>query len=285
MPAIDGMVMHGQTAGYCNFPGLEGFKRLHGYRFTCEAISMRRIHRYLTGHCDRLLPVADTRHIDAIPVEWPDFTRQAVESETKPEAVGAGMRGWCGWGHETREPYAKSAKDPYGAGGVAAAHVACGPVRDADDECGYADRSAPSSSAVDYGMQAIVPMRHGPHGKYRKKPHGVGEKPSQGWMETVSIEAVEGETPDLGKRDTPHAVCERPAWPYTARDHPKKPTADATVMERRITDGPTGPEFSKAASNVGYAAPMGVPDDHMPCIEAVCPKQYDAVMSQIHALR
>lgn len=66
---------------------------------------------------------------------------------------------------------------------------------------------------------------------------------------------------------------------------PKKPTADATVMGQRITGELTGPEFSKAASDVGYAAPMGVPDNHMPCIEAVCPKGYDAVMSQTHALR
>lgn len=33
------------------------------------------------------------------------------------------------------------------------------------------------------------------------------------------------------------------------------------------------------------AALMGVLDDHMSCIKAVCPKEYDAVMSQIHALR
>lgn len=34
-----------------------------------------------------------------------------------------------------------------------------------------------------------------------------------------------------------------------------------------------------------YAALMGVLDNHMSCIKAVCPKEYDAVMSQIHALR
>lgn len=39
------------------------------------------------------------------------------------------------------------------------------------------------------------------------------------------------------------------------------------------------------ASSVDYAALMGVLDNHMSCIKAVCPKEYDAVMSQIHALR
>lgn len=103
-----------------------------------------------------------------------------------------------------------TAKDPYDAGEVAAAHMICELVRDVDDECEYAD-----------GTRHSAP----------------------------------------------------------------KPAADATVTGRRIGDGPTGSEFSRAASNVDYAALMGALDDRMPCIEAVCPKGYDAAMSQIHALR
>lgn len=99
-------------------------------------------------------------------------------------------------------------------------------------------------------------------------------------MEMVSIEIL-----DLEKRDTSYAVCERLAWLYTVRDHLKKPTVDDAVMEQRITDELTGSEFLKAASNVDYAALMGVLDNHMSRIKAVCPKEYDAVMSQIHALR
>lgn len=41
-------------------------------------------------------------------------------------------------------------------------------------------------------------------------------------METVSIETIEEEIPDLEKRGTSHAVCERPAWLYIVRDHLKK---------------------------------------------------------------
>lgn len=66
---IDGMMMHEQMADYYNFLGLDGFKRLHEYHFICETISMRRIHRYFIDHCNQLLPVANTKHIDVIPVE------------------------------------------------------------------------------------------------------------------------------------------------------------------------------------------------------------------------
>lgn len=57
------------------------------------------------------------------------------------------------------------------------------------------------------------------------------------------------------------------------------------MAERHTTDELTGSEFPKAAPGVGYAAPMGIPDNHMPCIEAVCPKEYDAAMLQVHAPR
>lgn len=50
-------------------------------------------------------------------------------------------------------------------------------------------------------------------------------------MEMVSIETIEEEILNLEKRDTSYAVCERLAWLYTVRDHLKKPTVDATVME------------------------------------------------------
>lgn len=144
---IDGMMMHGQMADYYNFLGLDGFKRLHEYHFSCETISMRRIHRYFIDHCNQLLPAANTERHDVIPVAWSNFTRQAVKSETKSKAVETGMREWCEWEHETKELYAKSAKDLYDAGEVAAADAICELVRDVDNECKYADRLALKLSA------------------------------------------------------------------------------------------------------------------------------------------
>lgn len=119
------MMMHEQMADYYNFLGLEGFKRLHEYHFICETISMRRIHRYFIDHCNQLLPVANTKHIDVIPVEWSNFTRQAVESETKSKAVEAGMREWCEWEHETKELYAASGVDYAALMGILDNHMSC----------------------------------------------------------------------------------------------------------------------------------------------------------------
>lgn len=68
------------------------------------------------------------------------------------------MREWCEWEHETKELYAKSAKDLYDAGEVAAAHMICELVRDVDDECKHADRLALKLSACR--------LRHASHHAY-----------------------------------------------------------------------------------------------------------------------
>ena len=104
---IEGMMMHEQMADYYNFLGLEGFKRLHEYHFLCETISMRRIHRYFIDHCNQLLPVANTKHIDVIPVEWSNFTRQAVELG----AVDYDMQVIMPMQHELHEKYRKKLHD------------------------------------------------------------------------------------------------------------------------------------------------------------------------------
>lgn len=86
---IDGMMMHEQTADYYNFLGLDGFKRLHEYHFLRETISMRRIHRYFVDHCNQLLPMANTKHIDVIP-------RRVVEFHTASGRIGNEVQGCRG---------------------------------------------------------------------------------------------------------------------------------------------------------------------------------------------
>ena len=99
----------------------------------------------------------------------------------------------------------------------------------------------------------------------------------------VSIETIEQEIIELEKRDTSYAVCERLAWLYTVRDHLKAKEMPV-VVETRKTGKLAGSEFLEAASEVDHAELMKILDNHMTCIKAVCPKEYDAVMSQIRML-
>lgn len=99
----------------------------------------------------------------------------------------------------------------------------------------------------------------------------------------VSIETIEREIIELEKRDTSYAVCERLAWLYTVRDHLKAKEMPV-VAEASKTGKLTGSEFLETASEVDYIKLMKILDNHMACIKAVCPKEYDAVMSQIRML-
>lgn len=99
----------------------------------------------------------------------------------------------------------------------------------------------------------------------------------------VSIETIEQEIIELEKRDTSYAVCERLAWLYTVHDH-LKAKETPVVAEVRKTAKLAGSEFLEAASEVDYTKLMKVLDNHMACIKAVCPKEYDVVMSQIRML-
>lgn len=99
----------------------------------------------------------------------------------------------------------------------------------------------------------------------------------------VSIETIEQEIIELEKRDTSYAVCERLAWLYTVRDHLKAKEMPVAVDARK-TGKLAGSEFLDAASEVDYTELMKILDNHMACIKTVCPKEYDAVVSQIRML-
>ena len=99
----------------------------------------------------------------------------------------------------------------------------------------------------------------------------------------VSIETIEREIIELEKRDTSYAVCERLAWLYTVRDHLKEKKMPV-VAEAHKTGKLAESEFLETASEVDYTELMRILDNHMTCIKAVCPKEYDAIMSQIRML-
>ncbi len=97
----------------------------------------------------------------------------------------------------------------------------------------------------------------------------------------IDLETVEREINELETRyDTSYRVCERLAWLYVVRDHlrPERP-------EDRMTQDLRGSEFLELSSGVSYPALMGVLDEHMSALRAVQPREYQAVMDRMRALR
>ena len=97
----------------------------------------------------------------------------------------------------------------------------------------------------------------------------------------IDLETVEREINELETRyDTSYRVCERLAWLYTVRDHirPERP-------EDRMTQDLRGSDFLELSSGLSYPALMGVMNEHMEALQVVHPREYQAVMDRIRALR
>lgn len=97
----------------------------------------------------------------------------------------------------------------------------------------------------------------------------------------ISLETIEREIDELESRDTTYKLCERLAWLYVVRDHlvAKLPAKQGHIVDMR------GSEFLEAASGTGINDLMQVLDEHMAAVKVVHPREYDAVMAKIRALR
>ena len=99
----------------------------------------------------------------------------------------------------------------------------------------------------------------------------------------ISLEAIEREISELeATRDTSYRLCERLCWLYVCRDHLRPPQSG---QGDRVTSRIDGSEFLEVCSDVSYTAMMGVLDEHMSVLKVVQPKEYDALMAKLRALR
>ena len=102
-------------------------------------------------------------------------------------------------------------------------------------------------------MRVIVPMQHELHEKYKKKLHDIGKKLSWGEWKWCRLR------PSKRRSSTWRSAIR--LMPYVRGSHGC--TSSATTSKKPTVD---------------YAALMGIPDKHMECIKAVCPKEYGVVM-------
>ena len=171
---VEGMMLHNQMADYYDFLGLMGFKRMHEYRFLCEASQMRGVSRYYINHYNRLLPSADVLNPEVIPVGWNRYTRMDVDANTKRNAIRTCMDKWCKWEPDTKKLYQESYSELCDMGEIAAACKVKELLVDADMELKCADRLYIKLQSMDYDLCTIMLMQDEMHEEYRKKENDIG---------------------------------------------------------------------------------------------------------------
>ena len=171
---ITGMMLHEQLADYYDFLNLRGFKRLHEYRFFCEAAEMRGIHRYYINHFNMLVLGSHPGNPSAIPDGWSNYTRQQVTQDVKRRSVRDGMGRWISWERESKKFYERCYSELCEIGEIAAAQKAKALACNVDQELKYADRLCLDMEGTGYDLTYIVMMQDDLHDHYEAKTKEIG---------------------------------------------------------------------------------------------------------------
>lgn len=100
----------------------------------------------------------------------------------------------------------------------------------------------------------------------------------------IDLETIEREISELEARETSYHLCERLAWLYVVRDH-QRPREARSEPFAGNTPQAEGSDFLRACSGLEYARLMEVLDEHMAALSVVQPREYQAVMGRIEALK
>ena len=95
----------------------------------------------------------------------------------------------------------------------------------------------------------------------------------------MNIEEINREITTLERGQTTFSNCEKLAQLYVVRDHL------ADDVQQRPAPKLGGSEFLLIASEVDIYDLMQILDEHMQSIQLVYPKEYDAIMRKISALK
>lgn len=105
----------------------------------------------------------------------------------------------------------------------------------------------------------------------------------------INVDVINGEIAALEEKDTNYAVCQKLAWLYVVRDHLTHSNEDSFISAVQsveiVTPSLTGSDFLKAASGVNVQSLLAILNEHMDVIKVMYPKEYEAIMARIEALK
>lgn len=98
----------------------------------------------------------------------------------------------------------------------------------------------------------------------------------------MNIDEINREILTLEKGQTTFANCEKLSQLYIVRDHIE---GAGGVIQREATPRLSGSEFLEIASEVDILDLLEVLDEHMDTLQLVYPKDYQAIIKKISALK
>lgn len=166
---IEGIMFHDQMAEYYDFLNFHGFKRCHEYHAISEFVERRAVVRYYLNHYNKLIDKGITKDPEVIPVNWRNYARQEIDSNTKKRAIRDGFIRWHDWETETKKLYEQSYEELMKLNEVAAACKIGELVKNVDKELKKVDHKCIEYNSIDYDLSTIYCCQNEMHKKFKKK--------------------------------------------------------------------------------------------------------------------
>ena len=171
---IQALMFHTQMADYFDFLGLNGFKRMHEYRFLKECAENRGVHRYVLNHINKLLKDNGVANPKAIPVNWYNYSRLDVDASTRKNSVRDAFIKWHEWETQTKSFLEKKFKELTENGNIACANKVNELICNSDQELKIITRKVLKYKSIDWDMTYIEMEQDELHEHYKNKTKEIG---------------------------------------------------------------------------------------------------------------
>lgn len=102
---VTGLMYHFQFADMFYFLGLEALGEDQECHYRKESESLRKNHRFVLEHHNKLIMSKHTEGVDLIPGSWAKYTMDDVDKSTRKSQVASIFDSWLNWELQTKELY------------------------------------------------------------------------------------------------------------------------------------------------------------------------------------
>lgn len=153
---IKGLMIHSQMADYYRFLGLPEYAKCHEHHYKKESCNWRKLSRYYIEHHNKLIEEMPIDNPKTIPQTWYQYTRQAVDVNTKKKAIRTGLNMWHDWESDTKIMYERYISDLIDNGHIADAMFVKRFLHDVDKELTKVEAYLLNKESAEYDMPLII---------------------------------------------------------------------------------------------------------------------------------
>ena len=166
---VEGIMYHDEFAKAYDFLGLYGYAKCHDFHHFEEELNYRALSHYYATHYFKLLQLEPLKQPELITATWLKYSSQAVDINTKRNAIKELTNKWIVWEQNTKRCYSEMYKALIEIDEVAAALKISKFLSDVDKELHIIQKKLLELEAINYDLTVIIPEQKTLRDKYKRK--------------------------------------------------------------------------------------------------------------------